>query len=159
MPLLALAPAILAGMATAYVAHTPNAPLWCDGRLPGQPAGALLFDQVLEPWVALDVSEYVSGRARCGDDILLRVTLLLPGGGTEIHTMRARALDAGPLYPYTVLYWDGQSRTVQGEIAETGLPIVVDIPRHHAPFSGLSAPAIVINVSAMRRYAAEVLPQ
>ena len=142
MPPVPTAILILAGMATAYAAHSPDAPLYCDGHL--GPAGTLLFHTVTEPWVALDVSEYTSGRVRCGDDIIVR--LPTPHGGRDgTHTLRARALDAGPLYPFV--------------IAETELPIVVDIPRHQAPFTGLSHPATVINVSAMRRYAAEVIPQ
>lgn len=132
---------ILAGMATVYGAHSPNAPLYCDGRL--GPAGTLLFHTVTQPWVALDVSEYTSGRVRCGDDIIVRFPGTIGGHGT--HTLRAQALDAGPLYPFV--------------IAETELPIVVDIPRHQAPFTGLSHPATVINVSAVRRHAAEVIPQ
>ncbi|MFN2230464.1 MAG: hypothetical protein ACK2VA_11895 [Anaerolineae bacterium] len=126
------------GMATTYTGYA-GAPLYCDGRI-SQP-GSLLFDTVAEPWVALDVSEYTSGRARCGDEILVRFpptqTSGLPGKA-EIHTLRARALDAGPLYPFV--------------IADTGLPIVVDIPAHHAPFPGLSAPATIVNVSAIRRH-------
>jgi hypothetical protein len=125
------------GMATIYTGYA-GAPLYCDGRI-SQP-GSLLFDTVAEPWVALDVSEYTSGRARCGDEILVRFpptqTSDLPGKA-ENHTLRARALDAGPLYPFV--------------IADTGLPIVVDIPAHHAPFPGLSAPATIVNVSAIHR--------
>ncbi len=132
-------PVILSGMATVYTAHSPGAPLYCDR------GNGLTFFAVQEPWVALDVSEYTSGRAHCGDIILLRLPASPAGGKTETHTLRARALDAGPLYPYS--------------IADTGLPIVVDIPRHQAPFTGTSHPATVINVSAMRRLAAEVIPQ
>jgi hypothetical protein len=124
----------LIGMATVYTGYSA-APLYCDGRI--TPPGTLLFDAVHVPWVALDVSEYTSHRAHCGDEILLRLTLTLPAGEKEIHTLRARALDAGPLYPYL--------------IADTGLPIIVDIPAHYAPFPGLSAPATVVNVSAIRR--------
>lgn len=130
-------PTFMGGMATIYTGYA-GAPLYCDGRI-SEP-GSLLFDTVDQPWVALDVSEYTSGRARCGDEILVRFpptqTSGLPGKA-ETHTLRARALDAGPLYPFV--------------IADTGLPIVVDIPAHHAPFPGLSAPATIVNVSAIRR--------
>ena len=119
---------IATGMATAYTA-LPGAPLYCDR------GNGLTFHAVTEPWVALDVSEYTTGRVHCGDEILV-----LFGDGTRF---RARALDAGPLYPYIV--------------ADTGLPIVVDIPAHHAPFPGLSAPAAVINVTTMRAQIRELI--
>jgi hypothetical protein len=122
MTRLAKALLITTGMATAYTGYT-GAPLYCDR------GNGLLFDQVTEPWVALDVSEFVAGRVQCGDEILVRFR--------DGKTLRAQALDAGPLYPHV--------------IADTGLPIVVDIPAHHAPFPGLSAPVTVINVTNVRR--------
>jgi len=109
-------------MATTYLGYT-GAPLYCDR------GNGLTFDAVPDPWVALDVSEFLGGRVQCGDEILVRFR--------NGKTLRARALDAGPLYPHV--------------IADTGLPIVVDIPAHHAPFPGLSASAIVINVTNVRR--------
>jgi hypothetical protein len=129
MTRLAKALLITTGMATAYTGYT-GAPLYCDR------GDGLLFDQVTEPWVALDVSEFVGGRVQCGDEILVRFRdgRRSPNGG---KTLRAQALDAGPLYPYV--------------IADSGLPIVVDIPAHHAPFPGLSAPVTVINVTNVRR--------
>jgi hypothetical protein len=138
----------MVGMATICTGYT-GAPLYCDGRI--STPGTLLFhtactepgECVTEPWVALDITEYTSGRAHCGDEILLRFphgsTSVLPGEA-ETHTLRARALDAGPLYPYS--------------IADTRLPIIVDLPAHYAPFQGLSAPATIVNVSAIRRFAA-----
>lgn len=81
------------------------------------------------PWIALDVSEYLSGRVKCNDLFYLRF-----GDGT---VLMARALDAGYLYR-----------------ADKG--IVIDVP---AAFSKYGVTRIVeaYNISAMRRKYEEIL--
>ena len=110
-------------MATAYAGPYVGQPLYCDR------GDGLIYDQDTTPWVALDITEYQSGRAQCGDQILVTFA--------DGATLRAQALDAGPLYPYY--------------IAETNLPIAVDIPAHLFPQPGISAPVTVINASGVQR--------
>jgi hypothetical protein len=110
-------------MATAYAGPFVGQPLYCDR------GDGLIYDESTTPWVALDVSEYQSGRAQCGDQILVRFE-----DGSQLQAL---ALDAGPLYPHY--------------IAHTGRPIAVDIPAHLFTQPGISAPATVINVSASQR--------
>jgi hypothetical protein len=76
------------------------------------------------PWVAVDVRWYETGRVRCGD--LLEVTF--PG-----RTLRAYALDAGPLSQYQV----------------QGLGTIgVDVPAHLWPVKGRAAVVGVRNLTA-----------
>jgi hypothetical protein len=82
------------------------------------------------PWLALDVSEYESGRARCGDVFLVEFY-----DGT---TMLARALDAGYLYAYEDGVWD------------TGLPFVADLPYYWRE-GRVTATGRILNLSAAMR--------
>ena len=102
---------LIAGvMATTYAGPFVGQPLYCDC---GQ---GLTYSQHTTPWVALDVTEFQSGRVQCGDLVVVRFE-------------DGQALDAGPLYPHV--------------IADTGQPIAVDVPAHLAPFPGLSAQAVL----------------
>ncbi len=123
---------LVSGAATAYgEPEHLGQPLYCDTR------STLIFGRVYTPFVAVDVSEYQSGRIQCGDWI----RIYFPDG----QVLDAQALDAGYLYRYRVDQWDA--------------PIVVDVPFQFAPFAGLSAPATAINLSAFHRLAAEVIPE
>lgn len=117
---------LIAGVATTYGGagedHHHGAPLYCD-----RGDNDLRFDEELEPWVALDVSEYEMGRVRCGDEMVLQFE--------DGQTLVARAFDAGYLYRYTT---------------EIGGPIVADVPAFLAPFRGL-AQVQVGNRSAVQR--------
>lgn len=115
---------LVTGAATAYGGPEHlGQPLYCDTR------STLIFGRVHTPFVAVDVSEYHSGRVQCGDWIRIRFA--------NGHTLDAQALDAGYLYRYRVEQWNA--------------PIVVDIPFEFKRFPGISAPATVINLSAVRR--------
>lgn len=122
---------ILSGAATGYAPGFYGEPLYCDR------GNGLIFGEVDTPFVALDVSEYHSGRAQCGD--LIRLTF---ADGSHLE---AQALDAGNLYRYRV--------------DELRAYIIVDVPFQFAPFPGLSALATIRNLSAFRRLADEVIPQ
>jgi hypothetical protein len=115
---------LLAIAATRYDHPYVGRPLYCDR---GQ---GLVYAETTTPWVALDVTEFKSGRVRCGDPVLVRFQ-----DGT---TLRARALDAGNLYDHYIADLPLPSGEGRGE---GGLPIAVDVPTHLAPFPGLSAPA------------------
>ena len=114
---------LLSGVATIYADPYIGQPLYCDR---GQ---GWIYDANAEPWIALDVNEFTSGRVQCDDTFLI----IFANGETLI----AQARDAGYLYPYYVEQWQQ--------------PIVFDIPAHLAPFPGLSMPATGINLSAMAR--------
>jgi hypothetical protein len=115
---------VAVGMATAYTAEHADRPLYCDR------GNGLTYGNTVTPWVALDVSEYRSGRVQCGD----RIEVTFENG----EVLVAYALDAGPLYPY--------------QIAEAGYaPIIVDVPAHLAPFEGLSARCRLVNLSGAGR--------
>lgn len=111
---------LLIGLITCYGppldAHIhENSPLYCAG-----PDGPL-YGTMVENWIALDVSEYTSGRARCGD----RVVVLLHDG-TRIDAV---AMDAGYL---------------------AGHGIVADLPLKMNPWIGTTH-GTVYNASAARR--------
>lgn len=117
-----LAAQLLVGVATVYDGEL-DAPLYCDQHL----SGTLTYGGVAEPWVALDVGEYLSGRFRCGD----RLLVILPGREPFI----ARALDAGRFEGRWVEGWPRSS------------PIVVDLPRWLAPEGAMSwYPAVVVRL-------------
>lgn len=123
---------IISGAATAYGGPQHlGQPLYCDTR------STLIFGRVYTPFLAVDVSEYESGRVHCGDWIRICFA-----DGSHLD---AQALDAGYLYRHRVDQWDA--------------PIVVDVPFQFAPFAGLSTRASIRNLSAFRRLAAEVIPQ
>ncbi len=144
---------ILSGAATAYGPGYYGQPLYCDrgasNTLQLGQGNGLILGEVDTPFVALDVSEYQSGRVRCGD--MMRLTF------ADGQVLEAQALDAGNLYRY--------------RIDELRAYIIVDVPFQFAPFSkrsgdpkspewtGLSAPATIRNLSAFRRLAAKVIPQ
>lgn len=100
-------------------------PLYCDR---GQ--GRIYDPATVAPWIALPVTEYQSGRARCGDLVELRI-------GTSV--IRAQALDAGPLHRYHIASHPNQ-------------PIIADVPQHLWPASGISHPGNLINLSALERH-------
>jgi hypothetical protein len=124
-----LAACVLTGVVTIYQEPYVGRPLYCSS-----PAEPRYYD-VNSPaaWIALDAAYYESGRARCGDQVL--VTGAVDGSGWAVIV---QALDAGPLSAYYIEQWPDK-------------PIVADLPAHLAPFSGLSAPARLINLSELRR--------
>ncbi len=81
-------------------------------------------------WVALDVRQFQTDAARCGD----HVVLLFPEG----QVLLAQALDAGPFRDYYVADCPA-------------LSIVADVPAHLWPVAGLSAPVHLLNLSALDR--------
>jgi hypothetical protein len=131
-----LAACVLTGVVTIYQEPYVGRPLYCSS-----PAEPRYYD-VNSPaaWIALDAAYYESGRARCGDQIL--VTATDDGSGWAVI---AQALDAGPLSAYYIEQWPGTSQHLERQ------PIVADLPAHLAPFSGLSAPARLLNLSELRR--------
>jgi len=125
---------LLLGVATVYggseEAHFNGRPLFCDGC-----TTHLHYDVSAAPWVAVDASEYRSGRVHCEDELWLTF-----GNGARLQ---ARAYDAGQLYNYeTVL----------------GGPIVVDVPAHLAPFEGLTTVRVVNHSAAARELARRAGP-
>ena len=114
-----MAPLIALVVATFYVGYTGD--VFCLDATPAdlQAAGV--------QWVAVDVAWYTTGAVHCGD--LLMVTF--PG-----HTLKAYALDAGPLGAYRV---DGLGT------------IALDVPAHLWPLAGMAARVKVQNVTAILR--------
>jgi hypothetical protein len=114
----------LSGVATVYgdPVHFGR-PLYCDR------GNGLSYRTDMVPWIAVDVSEYESGRVRCGDLMLV----VFDNGA-----LLAQAYDAGYLYKHYVEQW---------------LPrrIVADVPVHLAPHNNLSALVEVWNISALAR--------
>lgn len=106
---------LVVGMITVYAGQYVGQPLYCD-----RPTMPLTYTETTPPWVALDHSEFESGRVRCGDRIRVY---------GEGWSLSARAWDAGTLYEYNV----------------EGTPIVADVPVFLAPFPGLSSPGRVVN--------------
>lgn len=95
-------------MATFYPSERfAGRPLYCDQFL----GGGLVYDVETTPWVALDVTWYETGRAHCGDEVVL-----LFEDGTAL---RLQALDAGVFYSgdYWVATWPEEK-------------IVADLPEH-----------------------------
>lgn len=90
--------AMVGGITYYYGPEHEGRPLYCGGR----------YAPETGPWLALDVGEYTSGRARCGDLFLVHFS--------DGSTMLARARDAGYLADYRVF--------------DTGLPFVADLPRY-----------------------------
>lgn len=144
-----LAACVLTGMATVYSEPYVGRPLYCSA------AAEPRYYDVNSPvtWVALDVHQFMDGRAQCGDQIL--VTAAPRPRGEDGAPFRdanqpgwaviAQALDAGPLSAYYIEDWPGTSQHLERR------PIIVDIPAHLAPFPGLSAPARLLNLSELRR--------
>lgn len=112
---------VYAGVATIYAEI--GQPLYCDR------GNGWVYAERTPPWVALPVTWYESGLARCGD------TVTLWGDG---WSGRYLALDAGPLEGHYVEDWPD-------------LPIVADVPEFLAEFDGLSARVRVVNTSAIKR--------
>jgi hypothetical protein len=113
----------LIGVLTTYAGKYVGEPLYCD-----RGDGLTYRDDIA--FVALDVLEYETGRAQCGD--VVRVTI----GGVSFW---AQALDAGPLHKYHVEQF--------GKV-----PIVGDVPEHlwaHSP--GISGRGKIFNLSAFNR--------
>jgi hypothetical protein len=109
------------GVATVY--SLTLQPLYCGG----------IYSLDNNPWIAVDVSQYINRSIHCGDTMLLT---------TPHGSLVAQALDAGYLHDYHVDQWQ-----------RLGYPatIIADIPAHLAPFPGLSCPATLVNLSALRR--------
>lgn len=115
---------VVVGVATIYAGAFVGQPLYCDD------GAGLIYAEDTMPWVALDVNEFKSGCAKCGDVILLEFE--------DGSTLRARALDAGRFEGYYVADWPE-------------LAIVVDVPEHLAPFEGTSSVVTVTNLTAVVR--------
>jgi len=90
------------------------------------------YEEATGPWLAVDVSWYQNGRARCGDWFLIEFS--------DGSTMRARALDSGYLADYRV--WD------------TGLPFAADLPKYWRN-GRVTATGRIWNLSAFLRQRAE----
>lgn len=103
-----------------------GAPLYCD-----RPATPYRYTPDMLRWLALDVEEYTTGRARCGDTVLVIVDGV-------IHSYLA--LDAGRFADHCVMQRSGAC-----------YGIAVDIPAELAPFKGLSAVGWVMNSSRRSR--------
>jgi hypothetical protein len=115
--------ALLVGVITTYAGKYVNQPLYCDNGT------GMIYASDL-PFIALPVTEFESGRARCGDQV--RVTI----NGQAFY---AQALDAGPLENYRVEQFGD-------------LPIVADIPAHLWQFApDISGVGSVFNESAFNR--------
>ena len=99
-----------------------NAPLYCGGT----------YD-LGDAWLALPVEEYLSGRARCGDEFAVY---------TEGELMILPARDAGLFGDHCVMQTDGSCAD-----------IVADLPRHIFQWRGTSHTARVFNLSALKRKA------
>lgn len=112
---------LLTGVATMY-AGVVGAPLYCDTW-----DTDLAYAETTLPWVAIDVNLY-GGWASCGDEILLL------GDG---WSLLARAWDAGPLSRYYVADFGPSLR------------IIADVPKHLAPFPGLSSKVTMVNLSRL----------
>ncbi len=102
---------------------------WYAGPYIGQPlyCGGV-YAETTEPWVALPIQDQ---SWQCGDLVYLSF-----GNG---DALMARALDAGPFGDNCVIMDD------------SCVPIVVDVPKHLAPFVGLSAPVRLTNITAWCR--------
>lgn len=120
------------GVATTYdEPRFVGQPLYCDSS-----DNDLYYDAATMPWIAVDVSEYLTGRVQCGDVFLLRFA-----DGTMLE---ARAQDAGYLYDAACLrrhYLDDNQC----------LPIVADVPTYLAPFTDTSSVVTMVNISAYER--------
>jgi hypothetical protein len=114
---------VAAGLVTIYSSVHGGALKCDDGR-------GLIYSEDLPPFVAVDYREYESGNIFCGDK------LLIIGDGWELE---ARAWDSGYLYRYYI------------EDYGPDVKIIADIPQFLAPFSGMCAEAVVINLSALER--------
>lgn len=121
---------LLVGVATYYPAERyAGQPLYCNYQ-----DERLVYDESLEPWIAVDVELYRSGRVQCGDLFLLAFS--------DGRTMTARAWDAGTFDGYYVITWPE-------------LPIVVDLPEHLRPPGG-AARVTAFNLSAWERVESEI---
>jgi hypothetical protein len=143
---------LLIGIATTYAGPYVGRPLYCDrdgtllytlpsksrpspsGRATASTRGGGAGGEV---WVALDVRQFQTDAARCGDHVVLLFSPSTGGqeGGLILH---AQALDAGPFRDYYVADYPA-------------LPIVADVPAHLWPVAGLSAPVHLLNLSALDR--------
>ena len=118
-------PALL-GIATYYAGIYVGNPLYCS-----TPAAPLYYEASTAPWVALPYREYNVTWA-CGEPVYLEGV-----DATGKHwTLFARAWDTGPFGAYCVRQPDG-----------TCPPIVVDVPKHLAPFAGMSSRVTVRNMA------------
>lgn len=113
---------IVIGVMTVYGPGFWGNHLYCS-----TPENVLTYDIKTVPWVAIDVKLFREEWVQCGDEILI----WFENG----ETLKALALDAGPLYKYKI----------------DGVPIVADIPVHLAPFWGLSARGQMVNVTTLKR--------
>jgi hypothetical protein len=113
---------LLVGVVTWYAGGFVGQPLYCS-----EPGARWRYDEATPAWVALDVGEFESGHARCGDRIVI------VGDGWSLEAV---ALDAGPLYDWSV----------------EGKRIVADVPLHLWPLAGMSGRATVVNRSALNRW-------
>lgn len=122
--------ATLIGVITTYASTKYGGePLYCDR------GNGLTYRDDLA-FIALDVREFESGRARCGD--WMRVTI-------ADRSFWAQALDAGP--------FDGYRVTQFGDV-----PIVVDVPDHlwaWAPW--ISAEGTAFNESRFNRLSGDAM--
>lgn len=115
------------GAATIYYAAEgfEGEPLYCNnGR------NDLFYRKDMPPWLAVDISEYLSGRTQCGDTFWVMFT--------DGQVLIAQALDAGYLYgPRTRAYPE--------------LPILIDVPEYFATFPGVMGILAIVNISARER--------
>jgi hypothetical protein len=99
----------LIGIATYYpIDDFEGRPLYCNYTDP-----TLIYTHTLEPWIALDVSYYLFGQVKCGDEFVLTFE--------DGYALTARAWDAGYLSGHSVSTWPDEE-------------LVVDIPEYYKPF-------------------------
>jgi hypothetical protein len=108
-------------VATWYAGVYVGQPLYCGG----------VYAETTEPWVALSIE----ADWQCWD------LVQLSGVDVTGHawSLMARVGDTGPFGDNCVMYGD------------KCLPIVADVPKHLAPFVGLSSPVRLYNVTAQCR--------
>lgn len=125
---------LMSGVATYYAGPYVGEPLYWDqriGQIDGLPDDLIYLPSNGYAWVAVDETEYLSGRIQPGD--WLWIYFLEDG-----YCLKARALDAGYLYRFHILDWPGER-------------IVVDIPQHLWPLETMSARVRMVNQSAAGR--------
>ena len=123
---IALLLATVAGMATTYTTEKHyGKPLYCDTWQTD-----LAYNENTN-FVAIPVSWYESGDWQCGDLVVIEFE--------NGDSLLSYALDAGPFGDKFVVKY--------GEF----VPIIVDVPSHEWPYSGISTGASILNVSLANR--------
>lgn len=102
-------------LVTMYGGSFEGGPLFCS-----TPSEPLFFSTDTQPWIALPIEDFTSGKVMCGDLYYLRFE--------NGQTLMARALDAGPFAMYCVRQVDGSCPSIR-----------MDVPVYFWPVDGISA--------------------